>query len=93
MYITPVLTGLEYVSFSLFGVGLWQARLVSEVMGIRSVLLLGLAVRRIAGSWAGLFAAALLGTAFVSVMFDRAALMEATMVAFMVAALAAYARA
>ena len=93
MYITPVLTGLEYVSFSLFGVGLWQARLVSEVMGILSVLLLGLAVRRIVGSWAGLFAAALLGTAFVSVMFDRAALMEATMVALLVAALAAYARA
>ena len=29
MFIAPVFTGLEYVSFSLFGVGVWQARLVS----------------------------------------------------------------
>ena len=93
MYITPVLTGLEFVSFSLFGVGLWQARLVSEIMGIAAVLLLGLSLRRIAGPWAGLFGAALLATAFFTVMYDRAALMEATMVAFMVAAFAASARA
>src|SRR5215216_1061666 len=31
MYIAPVFTALEYVSFRAFGVGLWQARLVSEV--------------------------------------------------------------
>src|SRR6185295_7024280 len=33
MYIAPVFTGLEYVSFAVFGVGVWQARLVSEVTG------------------------------------------------------------
>ena len=33
MYIAPVFTGLEYVSFATFGVGVWQARLVSEVTG------------------------------------------------------------
>src|SRR5512136_1867347 len=93
MYITPVLTGLEYASFKAFGVGLWQARLVSEVAGVISVLLLGLAVSRVAGRLAGLLAAALLATNYVYVMYDRAALMEATMVAFMVAAWYCYVRA
>jgi hypothetical protein len=93
MYITPVLTGLEYASFRMFGVGLWQARLVSEVAGVLSVLLLGLAVSRVAGRLAGLLAAALLATNYVYVMYDRAALMEATMIAFMVAAWYCYVRA
>ena len=85
MYIAPVFTGLEYASFRTFGVGLWQARLVSEVMGSLAVLLLGLGVARIGGRTAGLIAAGLLATNFVSVMYDRAAIMEATMVSFVVA--------
>ncbi len=93
MYITPVLTGLEYLSFRAFGVGLWQARLVSESMGLLSVLCLGLGVARIAGRRAGLAAAALLATNFVALMYDRAALMEATMVSLVVAAWYCYARA
>ncbi len=50
MYIAPVFTGLEYLSFKTFGVGVRQARLVPEVLGVLSVLLLALGVRRIAGS-------------------------------------------
>ncbi len=93
MYITPVLTGLEYASFRTFGVGLWQARLVSEIMGSLAVLLLGLGVARIGGRTAGLVAAGLLATNFVSVMYDRAAIMEATMVSFLVASWFAYGKA
>jgi 4-amino-4-deoxy-L-arabinose transferase-like glycosyltransferase len=85
MFITPVFTGLEYLSFRSFGVGLWQARLVSEVLGVIAVLLLGLGVARIGGRRAGLVAAGLLAVNFVSVMYDRAAIMEATMVSLMVA--------
>jgi hypothetical protein len=92
MYITPVLTGLEYLSFRTLGVGLWQARLVSELMGLCSVLLLGLGVARVGGRPAGLAAAALLATNFVAVMYDRAALMEATMVSLVVTAWYCYAR-
>ena len=33
MYIAPVFTGLEYAAFELFGVGVRQARLVSELTG------------------------------------------------------------
>ena len=85
MYIAPVFTGLEYASFALFGVGLWQARLISELTGVASVVLLALGVRRIAGREAGVIAAALVATNYVYVMWNRAALMEASMVAFMVA--------
>jgi 4-amino-4-deoxy-L-arabinose transferase-like glycosyltransferase len=93
MYIAPVFTALEYASFAVFGVGVWQARLVSELTGFASVLLLALGVRRIAGRDAALIAAALLATNYVYVMWNRAALMEASMVAFIVFAWYCYARA
>ena len=93
MYIAPVFTGLEYLSFAAFGVGVWQARLVSELAGISSVLLLALGTRRTAGDLAGLIAGALLATNYVYVMYDRAAIMEATMVACMVASWYCYVRA
>ncbi len=93
MYIAPVFTGLEYVSFALFGVGTSQARLVSELAGVVSVVLLAFGVRQIAGREAGLIAAALLATNYVYVMWNRAALMEGSMVAFMVAAWYCYVRA
>ena len=92
MYIAPVFTALEYVSFKVFGVGVRQARLVPEVLGLISVLLLGLGVARVAGRRAGLIAAAFLGTNYVYVMWNRAALMEGPMVAFMVAAWYCYTR-
>jgi 4-amino-4-deoxy-L-arabinose transferase-like glycosyltransferase len=93
MYVTPVLTGLEYLSFRAFGVGLRQARLVPELLGVLSVLLVGLGVARIANRFAGVIAAALLATNFVYVSYNRAATIEATMVAFLVMAWYGYARA
>lgn len=93
MYVAPVFSGLEYMAFRGFGVGLWQARLVSEVGGLISVLLLGLTVSRAGGRRAGLWAAGLLATNYVYVMWNRAALLETTMVVFLVAGLYAYGRA
>ena len=85
VFVAPVFTGLEYLSFSAFGVGLRQARLVSAVAGFISVLLLALGIRRIAGPLAGGIAGLLLATNYVYVMYNRAALMEALMTAFIVA--------
>jgi 4-amino-4-deoxy-L-arabinose transferase-like glycosyltransferase len=85
VYVAPVFTALEYASFETFGVGVRQARLVSQVAGVVSVLLLALGVRRLAGSLAGVIAGGLLATNYVYVMYGRAALMEALMVAFIVA--------
>ena len=93
MYLAPVFTGLEAVSFGLFRVGLWQARLVSEVAGWISVLVLGLGVARLADRATGLIAAALLATNYVYVTWNRAALMEATMISFMVISWYCYVRA
>ncbi len=93
MYLAPVFNALEYASFRLFGVGLWQARLVSEALGFASVLLVAGAVRQAAGRTAGAMAGALTATNFVWVMWNRAALLETTMVVPMAAALYAYARA
>jgi 4-amino-4-deoxy-L-arabinose transferase-like glycosyltransferase len=85
MFIAPVFTGLEYLSFSAFGVGVRQARLVSELAGVASVILLALGVRRLGGNLAGLIAGGLLATNYVYVMYNRAAIMEALMVSFIVA--------
>ena len=85
VYIAPVFTAFEYLSFKSFGVGVRQARLVSELAGLASVLLLALGVRRVAGPIAAVIAGALLATNYVYVMYDRAALMEALMVSFIVA--------
>jgi len=93
MFIAPVFTGLEYASFKAFGVGIRQARLVPEVLGWASVLVLALGVAHIAGGRAGLIAAALLATNYVYVMWNRAALMETPMTAFIVASWYCYTRA
>ena len=85
MYIAPVFTALEYASFSAFGVGVRQARLVSELAGFASVLLLALGLRRVSGNVAGALAGLLLATNYVYVMYDRAAIMEGLMAAFIVA--------
>ena len=93
VYIAPVFTGLEYLSFETFGVGVRQARLVPAVCGLLSVWLLGLGVAQVGGRRAGLIAGGLLATHYVYVMWNRAALMEGPMVAFMVASWYCYARA
>jgi 4-amino-4-deoxy-L-arabinose transferase-like glycosyltransferase len=93
MYIAPVFTGLEYAAFEVFGVGVRQARLVSELTGFASVLFLAWGVGRLGGRESAVAAGALLATNYVYVMYDRAATMEASMVAFMVASWYCYVRA
>jgi hypothetical protein len=93
IFLAPVFTGLEYASFATFGVGTWQARVVSQTAGSLAVLLLALAVTRIGGRQAGLIAAALLATNYVYVMYDRAAIMESSMAAFVVFAWYGFVRA
>jgi 4-amino-4-deoxy-L-arabinose transferase-like glycosyltransferase len=85
VFIAPVFTGLEYLSFAAFGVGVRQARLVSELAGVASVILLALGLRRVSGDAAALAGGALLATNYVYVMYDRAAIMEALMAACIVA--------
>ena len=93
MYVAPVFTGLEYLSFRALGVGVRQARAIPELCGLLAVWLLALGVARLAGRRAGLIAAALIGTNYFYVMWDRTALMEGPMAGFMVTSWYCYTRA
>lgn len=93
LYVTPVFTGLEYLSFSAFGVGLWQARVVSMAAGVAAVAALMMGMRALASPGVALTGAVLLAVNFTWVMYSRVALLEATMVAALVASWACYARA
>ena len=93
VFIAPVFTAAEYVAFAAFGVGLWQARTVPVVLGLLSIPLLAFGVARLAGPRAGAIAGTLLATNYVYVMWNRAALMEGPMTAFIVAAWYCYVRA
>ena len=93
MYVSPVFTGLEYLSFSAFGVGLWQARVVSIVAGLAATFALAIGLRAMATPGVALTGALLLAVNFTWVMYSRVALLEATMVAALVASWACYAKA
>ncbi len=93
VFIAPVFTALEYAAFSTFGVGTWQARTVPVVSGLAAIVLLAAGLGAIGGRLAALIGGALLSANYVFVMWNRAALMESTMTAFIVASWAAYAMA
>ena len=91
VYIAPVFTALEYGAFEAFGVGTWQARTVPVGSGIAAVVLLMMGLSVLAGYRVALIAGGLLAAEYTWVMWNRAALMESTMTAFIVMAWAAYA--
>jgi 4-amino-4-deoxy-L-arabinose transferase-like glycosyltransferase len=91
VFVAPVFTALEYAAFGAFGVGTWQARTVPVASGLLAVALLALGLAAIAGRRAACIGALLLGTNYVFVMWNRAALMESTMTALIVAGWACYA--
>jgi hypothetical protein len=93
VFIAPVFTALEYVAFDTFGVGTWQARLVPLISGLLAVLALMLGLSVVAGRRAAVVGGLLLATNYTFVMWNRAALMESTMTAFIVISWAAYAAA
>jgi 4-amino-4-deoxy-L-arabinose transferase-like glycosyltransferase len=91
MYVAPVFTGLEYAAFRAFGVGTWQARTVPLVSGLLAVAAMAIGLSAVTGRRAALIGAWLMATNYVFVMWNRAALMESTMTAFIVGAWATYA--
>lgn len=91
VYVAPVFTALEYVTFRGFGVGLWQARLVPAISGLVAIVFLAAGLAAAANRRAALIGSALLATNYAFVMWNRAALMESTMTAFIVVGWAAYA--
>jgi 4-amino-4-deoxy-L-arabinose transferase-like glycosyltransferase len=90
VFVAPVFTALEYAALSTFGVGTWQARLVPAVSGIVAVGLMVFGLHALAGRRAAIIGGALLSANYAFIMWNRAALMESTMTALLVAAWAAY---
>ena len=93
MYIAPVFTALEYASFRDVRRRPVAGAARSEISaGCRCCCSCSVSAR-IAGRRAGLIAGALLATNYVYVMWNRAAMMEGPMTAFMVASWYCYVRA
>jgi len=93
VYVAPVFIALEYAAFRELGVGTWQARTVPLVSGMVAIALLMAGLAAAANRRAALLGGALLSTNYVFISWNRAALMESTMTAFVVVAWAAYAMA
>jgi dolichyl-phosphate-mannose-protein mannosyltransferase len=91
VFIAPVFTALEYAAFETFGVGTWQARVVPVLSGLGAMAMLIAGLHALAGRRAALIGAVLIATNYVLVMWNRAALLESTMIAFIVAAWGLYA--
>lgn len=60
----PLQTWMNALTFTVFGVGEWQARLWTGLCGILGVLLTGYAGLRVYGQRVGLYAALVLGSSF-----------------------------
>jgi 4-amino-4-deoxy-L-arabinose transferase-like glycosyltransferase len=58
----PLHTWMSAVSFALFGIGDWQARLWNGLCGVLTVFLTGYAGQRVFGGRAGVYAALVLGS-------------------------------
>jgi 4-amino-4-deoxy-L-arabinose transferase-like glycosyltransferase len=93
VFVAPVFTALEYAAFRELGVGTWQARMVPVASGLIAVAFLMLGLRSMSTRGAAIAGGVLLATDYAFVTWNRAALMESTMSAFVVMAWACYARA
>jgi 4-amino-4-deoxy-L-arabinose transferase-like glycosyltransferase len=89
----PLQAWMNALTFTLFGVGEWQARLWTGLCGIGGVLLTAYTTSRVCGGRAGLYAALVLGSSFYwllgsqvnSVDMGLSAMMTLTLCALMLA--------
>ncbi|MFH1982549.1 MAG: glycosyltransferase family 39 protein [Pseudomonadota bacterium] len=80
----------SYLSFSLFGVGLWQVRLPSMVFGVLTTVLLFAVMRRSEDDRTGLMTAFLWGVNYLAVALNKTALIESGLIFTTVAAFACW---
>jgi 4-amino-4-deoxy-L-arabinose transferase-like glycosyltransferase len=83
---SPFYTGIQALTFRIFGVGLAQMRITSIVFSILSLLLLYFLVSRTDGPPAGLFALLLAVVSYPFLIFSRSALLEPFALFFMLLA-------
>jgi 4-amino-4-deoxy-L-arabinose transferase-like glycosyltransferase len=92
MLLAPLLHAVQVAVFTLFGVGAIQARLISVVSSVATLLLLWAALRRVMGERVALTAAALLALDHTNLLYNRLALMDTPAALAAVAAFYAFVR-
>lgn len=80
----------SYASFKLFGVGIWQVRLPSMLMGFITVLMIYLVVKKTDNFKTGFLAAFFVGFNYLTVMLNRTALIESGLIFTMTLAYASW---
>ncbi len=90
MYLSPITYWLAFIAFKLFGIGLWQARIISIVLSSFSILLIALALSLRLSERTALYAAVFWGFSFVPMMYGRLYLLETPLVFFISLALFLY---
>jgi 4-amino-4-deoxy-L-arabinose transferase-like glycosyltransferase len=83
----PLQTWMNALTFELFGVGDWQARLWTGLCGLSGVVLTGLAGRRVFGQRIGFYAALVLGSSFYWVACSQINSLDMSLAAMMTLAL------
>ncbi|MCI0330107.1 MAG: glycosyltransferase family 39 protein [candidate division Zixibacteria bacterium] len=87
MAVSPLFSVIMYANFKLFGFGFSQARMVSVLFGLGTVLLTFFILKREAGTKVGLLGSFLASTSFLWIMQNRLALEESTMMFFVLLAI------
>ncbi len=82
MAVSPLFSVIMFFNIKLFGFGFSQARMVSVLFGLGTILLTFFILKREAGTKAGLLGSFLASTSFLWIMQNRLALEESTMVFF-----------
>ncbi len=90
MYFSPVFTFLIFISFKLFGVSTFSARAVSMLLGTFSVLLLYQFVKSAYDFKTAIISCVFLGVNYFYLMYNRVAMLETTMIFFMILAVFLY---
>jgi len=85
----PLQTWMNALSFQLFGVGEWQARLWTGLCGLFGVAITGVAGRRVFGARIGFYAALVLGSSFYWVAGSQANSLDMSLATMMTLSLCA----
>ncbi len=86
-FMSPVMTGLLYPVFSLFGVGVIQLRLVSVIFSVLSIALLYFLAKSFSGQKVAFLSAFFLALSFPAMMFDKIGFLETFVVFFLLLSL------
>lgn len=92
LYAAPLYTGAVRVSYELFGIGLWQTRLVSALSGIVTMICIWLLLASETNRWTAVAGMLIWASDYFALTYDRAAFLEPLPVALVCVALVLFYR-